>query len=259
MEIIDIKLDDITDPTFQPRDKLEVEGIEALSNSIREIGLINPIVVRKSEQGYQLVAGTRRWHACKMLGWETIPAKVILTDTQAASMLQLAENFHRQDLNPIQQAHMINFMLEDLQFSTTEIARFCNHTREWVSRQLTLLDLDQITQDAIEAGKISPSVALELKLIPDDKLRSDYINYALESGCTEKAARDWARQAKATVAARDARLVASQTSPFKGEEEPWQPPPPRTCALCAAPEDKVLLEDWAICWHCAKELKPSSP
>ena len=59
MEILDIKLDEITDPTFQPRDKLEVEGIEALSNSIKEIGLINPVVVRKSEEGYQLVAGTR--------------------------------------------------------------------------------------------------------------------------------------------------------------------------------------------------------
>ena len=255
MQILDIKLDEITDPTFQPRDKLEVEGIEALSHSIKEIGLINPVVVRKSEEGYQLVAGTRRWHACKALGWDTIPAKVIEQDTREASMLQFSENFHRMDLNPIQQAKMIKFMLEDLQYSTSEIAQFTNHTREWVSRQLTLLDMDQAAQDAIEAGKISASVSLELKLIPDEKLRSDYINYAIESGCTEKAARDWARQAKATVAARDARLVASETSPLKGEEEPYQPPPPRTCALGGAPEDKVVLEDWAVCWHCGKELK----
>ena len=255
MDILDIKLDDIKDPTFQPRDKLELAGIEALANSIKEIGLINPIIVRKAEQGYQLIAGTRRWHACLLLGWDTIPAKVIEQDTREASMLQFSENFHRIDLNPIQQAKMLKFMLEDLDYSTTELGQFTNHTREWVSRQLGLLDLDQTTQDAIEAGKLSASVALELKPIPDEKLRSDYINYAIEGGCTEKAARDWARQAKATVAARDARLTQAQTSPPQGEEQPWQPPPPRTCALCAAPEDKVLLEDWSICWHCGKELK----
>ena len=255
MEILDIKLDDITDPTFQPRDKLEAPGIEALANSINEIGLINPIIVRKAEEGYQLIAGTRRWHACKMLGWDTIPAKVIEQDTREATMLQFSENFHRSDLNPIQQAHLLKFMLEDLQYSTTELAQFCNHTRDWVSRQLTLLDLNQTAQDAIEAGKLSASVAIELKPIPDDKLRSDYINYAIEGGCTEKAARDWARQAKATIAARDARLATAQSSPLPKEEQPWQPPPPRTCALCGAPEDRVVLEDWAICWHCGKDLK----
>ena len=259
MEILDIKLDDITDPTFQPRDKLEAGGIEALANSIKEIGLINPIIVRKGGEQYQLIAGTRRWHACKMLGWDTIPAKVIEQDTREASMLQFSENFHRMDLNPIQQARMLKFMLEDLDYSTTELAEFTNHTREWVSRQLTLLDLDQAAQDAIEAGKLSASVAIELKPIPDEKLRSEYLSYAIERGTTEKAARDWARQAKATVAARDTRLQAAAESPVPVEDMPFIPPPPRTCALCGAPEDKVLLEDWAICWHCGKELKPPAP
>ena len=77
MLIQDIKLALINDPTFQPRDELEVEGLEALANSIKEIGLINPIVVTPTSTGYRLIAGTRRYHAFKMLGRETIPAKVV--------------------------------------------------------------------------------------------------------------------------------------------------------------------------------------
>ena len=212
METVDIKLDEIQDPVFQPRGDLEVESIKALATSITEIGLINPIVVRKTDDGYQLVAGTRRWHAHKLLGRETIPARVIEQDSRETAMLQFSENFHRQDLNPIEQAQMLKFMLEELQYSTSELANFCNKSREWVSRTLTLLDLPTHAQEAIQGGQLSASVAHELKLIPDDKLRADYINYAIQSGCTEKAARDWTRQAKATIAARDMRITQREAA-----------------------------------------------
>lgn len=258
MEIVNVLLTAITDPHFQPRDKIEVEGVEALANSILAIGLINPIVVRKLEDGYELVAGTRRCHACMMLGWEYIPAKIIEQDSREAAMLQFSENFHRQDLNPIQSARMTKFMLDELGYSTTEIAKFCNKSKEWISRQLQLLDMEDTTQQAVEEGRISASVAMELKLIPDAKLRADYINYAIEGGCTEKSARAWTNQAKAVIAARDARQK-DRAAGVK-EEAPTVPelPPPATCRICGAPEDKVLLEKWDICWHCGQELKPQS-
>jgi len=255
MDTVDIKLEVITDPSFQPRGGLAVEGIEALANSIKEIGLINPIVVRKTDEGYELVTGTRRWHACKMLGWEFIPARIIEQDSREAAMMQFSENFHRQDLNPIEEANMLKFMLEELGYSTLEIAKFCNRSKDWVSKQLILLDLEQATQEAIEAGSLSASVAHELRLISDKDLRSDYINYAIQGGCTEKAARDWARQAKATIAARDMRIEQREAAGPEPAEQPYQPPPPRTCALCGAPDDKVALETWDICWHCGQKLK----
>ena len=255
MQIHDIKLDAITDPAFQPRDKLEVEGIEALANSIKEIGLINPIVVRKAAEGYELVAGTRRWHACKILGWEYISARIIEEGTRESAMLQLSENFHRLNLNPIQNARFLHFLLTDLGYSITEITTFCNRSKEWVSRQLALLDMDEETQRAIEEGSLSASVAMELKLIPDPKLRRDYIQYAIEGGCTEKAARDWARQAKATIAAREVRQREAAQGLSQPPEEEEYVPEIRQCALCGAPEDVVRLEVWDICWHCARKLK----
>jgi len=190
-----------------------------------------------------------------MLGWDFIPAKIIEQDSREAVMLQYSENFHRQDLNPIQHAKMIKFMLDTLGYSTTEIAKFCNKSKEWVSRQLALLDMEEETQQAIEEGRISASVAMELKLISDPKLRADYIHYALESGCTEKAARGWTHQAKAVIAARDERLRAKAAGiPQEPAQEPVMPGP-RTCMICGGPEDRVVLEDWSICWHCGQGLK----
>lgn len=255
MEIVDVLLTAITDPHFQPRDVLEAEGIEALAESIKEIGLINPIVVRKIEDGYELIAGTRRCHAFMMLGKEYIPAKIIEGDTREAAMLQLSENFHRQDLNPIQNARMLKFMLDELGYSTAELSKFCCTGKEWISRQLSLLDMGEEVQQAIEQNRISASVAMELKVIPDEKLRSDYIHYAIEGGCTEKAARGWANQAKAVVAARDARRQEAKDTPHGEGDEVTAPPGPRTCTLCGAPEDKVMLEEWDICWHCGQKLK----
>ncbi|MBA7689716.1 Nucleoid occlusion protein [subsurface metagenome] len=258
MDISEIKLEEINDPHFQPREALEAEGIEALAASIGEIGLINPIVVRKLEEGYELIAGTRRCHAFMMLGRETIPAKIIEQDTREAAMLQFSENFHRQDLNPVQNARMLKFMLDELGYSTAELAKFCCRTKEWISRQLGLLDMDEKVQQAVEEGRISASVATELKVIPDEKLRSDYLHYAIEGGCTEKAARGWANQAKAVVAARDARRQAGEATHEEGEEPPPGPPEPRHCVICGAPEDKVMLEEWDVCWHCGQKLKPQS-
>jgi len=258
MDIAEIKLAEINDPHFQPRDKIEVDGVEALATSIAEIGLINPIVVRKIEEGYELIAGTRRCHAFMILGRDAIPAKIIEQETREAAMLQYSENFHRQDLNPVQNARMLKFMLDELGYSTAELAKFCGRTKEWISRQLGLLDMDEDTQQAIEQGKISASVATELKVIPDEKLRSDYINYAIEGGCTEKAARAWANQGKAVVAASKARREQDKDTPQVEQDQPPTPPDPRTCSLCRAPEDKVLLEEWLICWHCGQNLKTHS-
>jgi ParB-like chromosome segregation protein Spo0J len=194
-----------------------------------------------------------------MLGRDTIPAKVIEQDSREATMLQYSENFHRQDLNPIQNARMLKFMLEELGYSTAELAKFCSRTKEWISRQLGLLDMNDYLQQAVEQGQISASVAMELKLIPDEKLRLDYTNYAITSGCTEKAARSWATQAKAVVAAREARQQQAPDKTSLEVEQPSGPPEPRRCSICGAPEDKVLIEDWPICWHCGQKLKPQHP
>ena len=254
MEIKDIPLDQINDPKFQPRDKLEVAGIEALANSIRELGLINPILVQKVDTGYRLIAGTRRYHAFQMLGRETITAKIMEGEDREFTLLQFSENFHRQDLNPIQTAKMIQFLLEEMKLTTIEIAQLTNKSRDWVSRNLSLLEMPQYLIEAVETGVINPSIAYELKRIPDEDIRQIYVNYALQGGCTEKIARQWVNQAIATIAARDQRIATREIRSTEPPPPPSPAPQPTRCYICGAPEDKVILETIPLCWHCQQAI-----
>lgn len=257
MEIKNIELEKIIDPAFQPRERIELAGLEALAASIKELGLINPITVRENETGYELVAGSRRWHACKMLGWETIPARVIRKESRESALLQFSENFHRQDLNPLETADMLKFMLEELGYSSIELAQLCNRDRGWVSRMLSLLDLPDYLRDSVRSGQMSFSVALELNRIQDEKLKERYTAYALDGGCTEKMARSWVKQASMTVAAKEQR----DRLRGQGEEVPQELETleyeERKCVVCSAPEGKVLLEDVLLCWHCRQAILKS--
>ncbi len=259
MDIKEVPLDQIVDPAFQPRDQLEKAGIEALANSIAELGLINPIVVKPHELGYRLIAGTRRFHAFKMLGKDTITAKIVEEGDREATLIQFCENFHRQDLNPIQTAIMIKFLLEEQRLSTIEIANLCNKSRDWVSKTLSLLEMPSYMVEAIETGQMSASVAQELKRIPNETLKEAYTVYAITGGCTEKTARQWVQQSCMTLAAQKKRLEERE-EPTQTVSVPLSPPPEEEkCCLCGAPSTAVVLEDLKVCWHCRQglPLKPS--
>jgi len=254
MQIKEIKLTDIVDPLFQPRDELELEGLEALANSIKEIGLINPIIVKPHGDQYRLIAGTRRFHAFKMLGKDSIPAKVVEEGDRESTLIQFSENFHRQDLNPLQLARMVEFLLSEMKLSTLEVSQLCNKSREWVSRTLSLLEMPDYLQEAVETTVLSSSVAQELDRIPNEKLKEQYTAYAVQSGCTEKTARQWVTQTKMTLAAQAGRKADREA---EAAAPPPPPPPPlqrQTCYLCGAPEDRVVLEPTLLCWHCKQNV-----
>jgi len=258
MQITEIKLNDIIDPLFQPRDKLEIEGLEALATSIREIGLINPIIVKPHADQYRLIAGTRRFHAFKMLGKDSIPAKVVEEGDRESLLIQFSENFHRQDLNPLQLARTLEFLLTEMKLSTSEVALLCNKSREWVSKTLSLLEMPDYLQEAVQTNLLSSSVAQELDRIPNQSLKEQYTSHAVAGGCTEKVARQWAQQAKMTLAAQADRVAQREAG---ADALPPPPPPPlqrQTCYICGAPEDRVVLEPVLLCWHCKQNLAQHS-
>jgi len=257
MEIREIKLEDINDPPIQPRGQLEVAGIESLAQSIKEVGLIHPIVVRETNVGYELVAGTRRWHAYKLLGKETIPAQVIRKESRETTLLQFSENFHRHDLNPLETARMLKFLLEELGYSRAELAQLCGHDTSWVSRMLSLFDMPSYMQESIITGQLSHSVALELQRIKDDKIKQHYAEHAVSGGCTEKLARDWAKQATMVAAAIAAREEAKEPGKKETEVVITTSMSYDTCQICGAPGARVTLDPVYLCWHCQQKVLPN--
>ena len=255
MQLKVISLDSIVPPNFQPRQTLDMDALETLASSMKELGLLQPIVVRALPDGnYQLIAGSRRCAAARMLSWQDIPAMVQDLSQEDATLSSLTENISRDDLNPMDVALTIQYMLETVGMSRTEIANTYAHDVAWVSQQLALLDMPDYLQEAVQTGVLGKSVSLELRKIPDENIREMYVAHAIRNGCTEKTAREWVRQAVATVAARDRREELRESGPF----EPMEPlPAPETphCWICHAPGDKVTLESINLCWHCQEALK----
>ena len=144
-------------------------SIKGLMLSIRDKGLLEPIIVRPAEDGFEVVAGMRRFEACKKLGWRRLPAHVVELDDREAFEVSLLENIQRETLNPIEEARAFRNYVEEFGYGgETELARRIGKSQEYVSRRIGLLSLPQRVQDEIMRRRIAPSVAQELTMLTDD-------------------------------------------------------------------------------------------
>jgi len=143
--------------------------ISGLMLSIQDKGLLEPIIVRPVEDGFEVVAGMRRYEACKKLGWRRLPAHVVELDDREAYEVSLLENIQRETLNPIEEARAFRNYVDEFGYGgETELARRIGKSQEYVSKRIGLLSLPQRVQDQIMRRRIAPSVAQELTLLNDD-------------------------------------------------------------------------------------------
>lgn len=150
-----LKINTITPNKFQPRKKFTDEKLTDLKNSIKEKGIIQPIIVRPVEGGYELIAGERRFRAVKELGYEDIPA--IVKDASDADSLELSliENIQREELNPVEEANAYLELIEKFKFSQDEISKAVGKDKSTVSNMLRLLTLPGLIQEYISDSLIS--------------------------------------------------------------------------------------------------------
>ncbi len=151
----------------QPRAVFDEDALAELVYSIREIGLLQPIVVRRAETGYELVAGERRLRACREAGLTTIPAIIRDTDDDAMLRDALLENLHRANLNPLEEASAYQQLLSDFGCTQDELARRIGRSRPQVSNTLRLLKLPPDVQRRVAAGVLSAGHARALLSLDD--------------------------------------------------------------------------------------------
>jgi ParB family transcriptional regulator, chromosome partitioning protein len=143
--------------------------IKGLMQSIQDKGLLEPIIVRPAEDGFEVVAGMRRFEACKKLGWRRLPAHVVELDNREAFEVSLLENIQRETLNPIEEARAFRNYVEEFGYGgETDLARRIGKSQEYVSKRIGLLSLPQGVQDQIMRRRMTPSVAQELTMLNDD-------------------------------------------------------------------------------------------
>ena len=140
----------------QPREYFDQEALDALADSIRQYGLIQPITVRKLDSGYyQIIAGERRWRASRLAGLTEVPVRVIEADDRRTAELALVENLQREDLNPIEEAKGYKLLIEEYGLTQEDAARSVGRSRPAVTNAMRLLMLTPPVMEMVEKGKLS--------------------------------------------------------------------------------------------------------
>ncbi len=168
----EVDIDLLQPNRFQPRKKFDQESLKELANSIKENGVIQPIIVRKLENGkYEIIAGERRWKASFLAGLEKVP--VIIKDEDDNNLLQLAliENIHREDLSPIEEARALKQLSEEFKLTHEEIGKKMGKSRGYITNMIRILSLPEEIKELIEEGTLKIGQVRPLISIEDKNLQ----------------------------------------------------------------------------------------
>jgi ParB family chromosome partitioning protein len=165
----------------QPRSRFDDTALDELAASIKEMGVLQPVLVTEGDKGYVLVAGERRWRAAKRAGLATIPAVIRGTAGERSLVEALVENVQREDLTPLEQAHAYRQLLEDYGMTQEQVADRVGKSRPAVANTLRLLQLPGTVQTMVDAGELSAGHARALLGLEDDR----YALYLAEKAATE--------------------------------------------------------------------------
>lgn len=232
-EIIDIPTDSIKAQIIErtPTD----QGIIALANSIKQIGIIEPLIVVKTETEYILQAGKRRLMAAKMAGLPTVPCIIVEVDKERSISITLHENLYREDVNPVDESSIFQQLRDTHRYSGQEIARMIGRKEGYVSQRLQIVFWPDNLVEALSHNEISFSVARELIIITDVKHRDWLLKHAKESGVNYRTALRWRTEWQAQV-------------PSETKEPDYTKPPP---------EPELPPTSSVPCWWCNNSYDPS--
>jgi len=212
----------------QPRTNFKQEELEELAASIEKEGLLQPILVRAVGKSYQIIAGERRWQACRMLGMKTIPVRIREADDDKALELALIENLHREDLNPIEEAYGYRRLMDRRGLTHSELAELVSKGRSTVANSLRLLELPEEAQQLLFEEKISAGHARAILSIPTQAGRMKL---------TE-------RMIKEKISVREAETIARLFAGGQNKaENPQRPPIPKSYKVVARALRDVLKTD----------------
>jgi ParB family transcriptional regulator, chromosome partitioning protein len=211
-----IAVDDIVPNPNQPRVHFDEEALTDLAASIAQIGVLQPVLVRRGDDGYQLIAGERRWRAARRAGLSTIPAVVRESDDIAAVEEALVENLHRQDLTALEEAAAYLQLIEDFELTHDEVARRIGKSRSAVTNTLRLLGLPPEVQRLLADGELSAGHARALLGTTDRVMQEQLAATAAAEGWSVRTIEEAVRRGGATGADRPVVPGSGANTPVDG-------------------------------------------
>lgn len=196
-KIYELEIDLLQPNPLQPRGLISPDSLAELAQSVREYGVLEPIVVAKTPAGYQIIAGERRWRASKVVGLPRVP--VIIRETTPQGMLEMAivENVQRIDLNPLERAQAYTRLMEEFNLTNSEIAERVSKSAPYISNTIRLLSLPDALKDALMSGATTEGHARALSALEDPHLIIDTYKEVLKRNLSVRGVEDLVRKIKA--------------------------------------------------------------
>ena len=195
--LVQVPVDRIKTNPDQPRVRFDDDSLEELAASMKEVGVLQPIVVTGGDEGYVLIAGERRWRAAKRAGLAVIPA-VVREATGTSTLVEaLVENVQRQDLTPLEEAHAYQHLLENYGMTQEQVAVRVGKSRPTIANTLRLLQLPKEVQELVESGELSAGHARALVGLEDEAYATHLAQRAVDDGWSVRQIEDAVRARKA--------------------------------------------------------------
>ena len=195
--VLYIDINDIKPNTGQPRKHFDEEKLEELASSIQQHGLIQPIVLRKLKTGYEIVAGERRWRACRIVGLKEVPCIVKELTDEENMLLAIIENMQREDLNPIEEAEGLKQMIDTYGLTQEQVSYSVGKSRPYITNSLRLLKLPEEVRTLTASGEISVGHAKALAAVKDQDKQITLAKKTAKGGLSVRQIELMAKETKA--------------------------------------------------------------
>lgn len=215
----EIAVSDIVPNRFQPRRVFDPEALNELAQSIKQHGVIQPVLVRKTATGYELVAGERRWRAAQQVGLKAIPAVVRDYDDGQMTELALIENIQRENLNPIEEAAAFRRLMDEFSLTQEEVARRIGRSRSLIANTVRLLNLPAAVQDHVSRGTLTMGQARPLLGLEDAELQLEAAESIIAEDLSARDAEELVRRLLSTPRTKPARKQPEKREFFLAEAE----------------------------------------
>ncbi len=212
--VIELDINQLQSNPLQPRGVITQESLSDLVESIREQGVLQPIVVAQTPAGYQIIAGERRWRASRLAGLTRVPVVVKITTPQGMLEMAIVENVQREDLNPIEKALAYKRLIDEFGLGTNEVAKRVGKSAPAVSNTIRLLSLPDAIKDALVAGVITEGHVRPLISLGDQKLMLEVFKRILRENATVRQTEEIARKIKGEV---------QKKEPHEAKDKLWIP------------------------------------
>jgi ParB family chromosome partitioning protein len=192
--VFEVKINEVEPNAGQPRKVFDQERLQALAESIKEHGVVQPIIVKQEGSRYVIVAGERRWRASKLAGLKTIP--VVVKDLSSRQVMEIAliENLQREDLNPIEEAEAYKKLMDDYNMTQEEVSKLVGKSRASIANSVRLLTLAKEIQDMLADGRLTSGHARTLVSVDDQKKQKELADLIINKGLNVREAEKLAAQ-----------------------------------------------------------------